>query len=182
VKIDTDSIYRRTTKNELDTSYYGHPESANDVSDYIDGLDVIRTSRLMLHKIFIDNLSTLPADNMVPYAKNILTTFKALGSTYYHETPAPEPGADSLVTGFNEKYVDRHDLVNEYSTRLRSQILDWIAKPTSWNVSYTSIVNSSMTGKSRCHKQIAIYDPMIFFYLRPAGHSGYPRAALPWVQ
>lgn len=182
MKIETDSIYRQTTKKELDTSYYGHPQSANDVSDYIDDLDVGRTSRLMLHKIFIGNLSTLPDDKVVPYAKSVLTAFKALGPTHYRETPAPEPGADSLVTGFNEKYVDRHGLVNEYSTRLRRQMLDWIAKPTSWNAPYTSIVNSSMTGKSRCHKQMALYDPVIFFCLRPAGHSGYPRAALPWVQ
>jgi hypothetical protein len=108
VKIDTDLDYRQTLSMQLFTSYSSHPPSANAVFGYIDSLDTNSISRLMIHKNFIDYLSTLPADNVVPYAKNILTAFKALGPTYYRETPAPKPDADSLVTGFNEEYVDRH--------------------------------------------------------------------------
>jgi hypothetical protein len=182
-KIETDGAYRRATSRASENSYAGWPKSIREaVTDYIDDLNIDRTSAYMFHKIFMSKLFTLPDDKLVPYAESILTAFKALGPTHHPEAPAPEPTADSLVTGFNEEYVDRHGLVNEYSTKLRRQMLDWIARPTSWNAPYTSMVNSSMTGKSRCHKQMANYDPVIFFCLRPADHSGYPRAALPWIQ
>lgn len=181
-KIETDFEAAEPLIDELESTYDGRPKSVRAVYTYFMYLDVSRTSRVMLHKLFISKLSTLPDDKVVPYAESVLTAFKALGPTHYPEAPAPEPTADSLVTGFNEEYIDRHGLINEYSTRLRRQMLDWIAMPTSWNAPYTSMVNSSMTGKSRCHKQMANYDPVIFFCLRPADHSGYPRAALPWIQ
>jgi hypothetical protein len=73
----------------------------------------------------------------------------------------------------------------EYSNTIRQHMndwFDWFRKPTSWDAPYTSIVNSSMTGKSRCQKQLALHDPVIYFCLHPEKQPGYPMSGLPWVQ
>jgi hypothetical protein len=184
VKLDEDSRFRYTTGMELRVKYYSYPQGVNDLSVYIEDLAPSNArSTLMLYTIVIHNFSARLNDDVVQYANELLTAFRHLKNTPYHDSSqAPELAADSLVSGFNQAYVDRHGLISDYSATLRRHMVDWIARPTSWNAPYTSIVNSSMTGKSRCHKQMAMYDPVIFFCLRPAGQSGYPRPSLNWVQ
>jgi hypothetical protein len=137
-----------------------------------------------LREIVLHNLSVLDNDmDKMGYADELLTAFKALKPTHYRrETRAPQPRSHTdLVKGFNETDGDQHNLVTEHSKMLRQYMNVWMTSRMLWNAPYTSLVNSSMTGKSRFQKQLALHDPVIFFCLSPEDHSGYPKSVLPWV-
>jgi hypothetical protein len=149
---------------------------------YLDDIPTI--SKVMLREIVLHNLSVLDNDmDKMGYADELLTAFKALKPTHCRrETRAPQPRSHTdLVKGFNETYGDQHNLVTEYSKMLRQYMNAWMTSRMLWNTPYISLVNSSMTGKTRFQKQLALHDPVIFFCLSPEDHSGYPKSVLPWV-
>jgi hypothetical protein len=137
VNMESNPSLRRTTLKEQLNCYDAYPEPISDLPDYIEGFS--GNSRVMLHKIVLDNLSQKANDmEAICYANDILAAFKALQHTRFAEPRAPRPINESLVKGFNEAYGDRHGLVSEYSMILRRHMNDWMTNRASWNAPYTT--------------------------------------------
>src|SRR5262245_22519147 len=51
----------------------------------------------------------------------------------------------------------------------------YCSAPTAYLAPYTSLVTSSMMGKSRLLKQIANHAPLVYICLRSSKSTGYPR-------
>lgn len=115
--------------------------------------------------------------------------FNSLQPARFADKKVPKPALyTSLVSAFSETYGDRHGIVEHYSKQLRVYMHSWTTSRSMWNAPYTSLVNSSMTGKSRFQKQLALHDPVIYFCLRKdrdRNHNpviGYPMSTVRWVR
>ena len=143
------------------------------------------TTRLMFHKIVLDSLEKLPPNNSLAidhYAADFLDGLNNL-------KPLPIKGVsdrlyvspDAIADAFGSPYVDINDLVPHYSRKLRAFSKAWVARQQGeYNAPYTSLVNSSMMGKSRFQKQLCLHDPVLYFCFR-RDQSGYPPASKPSV-
>ena len=81
----------------------------------------------------------------------------------------------ALADAFGGEYRDPFRLVSEYINDLTENMKLWVRRPTDFNAPYTSVVNASMTGKSRLIKEIAMKIPTIYICLREQ-NDGYPTA------
>jgi hypothetical protein len=154
--------------------------------EYVDGFTTDRLSRMMLFQIFVNHASGLsqPSD-IDAYAEGMLASLKSLRPTPKRpETPPLQLPDSDLVTAFSAAYRDRHGLVRHYSNELRANMDAWINDSTrsKYNAPYTSLVNSSMMGKSRFEKQLSEYDPVIYFCLREDNDTGYPPSTNKWAK
>ena len=100
-------------------------------------------------------------------------------------TTRPRPSAPSstnlaskyyelaLNAAFNMRYLDPHNLVSHYCRKLSSDMDNWTRHPNEYIAPYTSVINSSMMGKSRLIKQISLNIPTVYICLREVD-DGYP--------
>jgi hypothetical protein len=186
--------HRASTNDQLETRYkqYGEKhvfELREYLADNVQG----RISRPMLNKMVLDNLDymAMNSDDMTVfrYAEELLTAFNSLQPTRFADKKVSKPPTyTGLVSEFSETYGDRHGLVAHYSDQLRAYMDSWSNSRSMWNAPYTSLINSSMTGKSRFQKQLALHDPVIYFCLRKGrdrNHNpviGYPISTVRWVR
>lgn len=167
--------------------------SVYEIREYLTDSVRNRVSRTMLNSVVVYGLDYMAEkyDDMraFRYAEELLAAFKSLQPTRFAESRLPKRAVDpDLVSGFSGIYGDRHGLVDHYSRQLRENMQSWMTSRATWNAPYTSLVNSSMTGKSRLEKQLAIVDPVIYFCLRKSKDrsgnrvSGYPVSTVRWVR
>lgn len=181
---EVNAEFRRRSAREFFQRYnpYYPLHAVGDLQEYIEELPSLIT-RFMLNKIVLDNIPEISNDmQVIRYAEQVLTAFKSLKPTRYPEAAVTNPLEDDLPGAFSEEYGDRHGLVQHYSKQLRGHMDSWMTSRFLWNAPYTSLVNSSMMGKSRFQKQLALHDPVIYFCLRRQDStSGYPAPTLRWV-
>src|ERR1700737_4043077 len=81
---------------------------------------------------------------------------------------------DGLRYGFQEEYIDPYDLVADTVKEIKENITEYCENPAEYVAPYTSLITSSMMGKSRLTKEIARSIPSVYICLREAWSSGYP--------
>ena len=80
----------------------------------------------------------------------------------------------ALNKAFSATYLDPHNMVQFYCKKLFNMMDDWVDNCDQFMAPYTSVVTSSMMGKSRLIKEIAMKIPMIYICVREG-------SALPYV-
>ena len=83
---------------------------------------------------------------------------------------------DVLRRGFREEYIDPYNLVDETIKEIKNNIDKYCENPDIYVAPYTSLITSSMMGKSRLMKEIARSVPSVYMCLRPQDSSGYPHS------
>ena len=102
-------------------------------------------------------------------------------------TASGSEGTDDLLkAGFTRTYIDPHDYAKTIALRLTQNMTDYCkAKSGKYVAPYTSLVTSSMMGKTRLMKELAKYVPVVYMCFRKDGESGYPRSTeglLAWLE
>ena len=146
----------------------------------LDTFDII--TRVLFSKIALQHIKDLDDDKArTTYVERILHGLNNLkeapdegGSDRPHVSPK------KIADAFSSQYVDTRNLVLHYSRKLRDYSKAWENDRTEYNAPYTSLVNSSMMGKSRFQKQLCSHDPVLYFCFR-SDTSGYPPASVPKV-
>ena len=87
-----------------------------------------------------------------------------------------EPYQDAVIEAFNIQYDDPDGLVDVYTRQLVQNMDTWMEKSTVYNAPYSSVINSSMMGKSRLLKEIAANIPTVYICVREV-NDGYPNAS-----
>jgi hypothetical protein len=98
--------------------------------------------------------------------------------------PLPDPEAsrrieiyesykEAVINAFDLEYYDPHKLVAFYGKQLVNNMALWVSQSTEYNAPYGSIINSSMMGKSRLLKEIAMNIPTVYICVREV-NDGYP--------
>ena len=81
----------------------------------------------------------------------------------------------ALRDGFSSYYIDPHDFVSDVVNSLRTNMDKYCnASGSEYIAPYTSLITSSMMGKSRLMKQLSTQLPLVYVCLRNAKSSGYP--------
>ena len=84
--------------------------------------------------------------------------------------------SEDLARGFSSEYMDAEDTVGETVSQLREYMDLYVAHKGLWVAPYTSLVTSSMMGKSRHMKEVANHLPSVYICLRGEDRGyGYPR-------
>jgi hypothetical protein len=84
---------------------------------------------------------------------------------------------DVLRDGFTQDYIDPHESVMKIAQGLTENMSEYCADPLQYVAPYTSLVTSSMMGKTRLMKELAKYLPIVYLCFREQqGESGYPPA------
>ena len=81
----------------------------------------------------------------------------------------------ALQQAFSEPYIDANRFVPRIVANITSDVNNYHANPGDYNVPYTSVVTSSLMGKSRLLKEMARCQPSVYICLRPKDASGYPK-------
>src|SRR6266496_5454341 len=83
---------------------------------------------------------------------------------------------EDLERAFSSKYMDAEDTVGDTVSELREYMDLYTAEKGHWVAPYTSLVTSSMMGKSRHMKEVANHLPSVYICLRREVKGyGYPR-------
>ena len=83
---------------------------------------------------------------------------------------------ENLARGFSSEYLDAEGTVSETVSELREYTNLYAMAKGHWVAPYTSLITSSMMGKSRHMKQVANHLPSVYICLRGVvGGYGYPR-------
>jgi len=80
-----------------------------------------------------------------------------------------------LSDGFDKAYIDPHGYVEKIANRLKEYMNLYTLTPD-YVAPYTSLVTSSMMGKSRLMKELASRVPIVYMCVRGENQSGFPRA------
>ena len=84
----------------------------------------------------------------------------------------------SYSAAFERDYMDPHGLISHYSREISAMMEEWVNNPKKYVAPYTSVVTSSMMGKSRLIKELAMKIPTVYICLRiNTNDSGYPIAS-----
>ena len=84
---------------------------------------------------------------------------------------------EALRDGFERTYIDPHGYVPKIVNRITQYMTDYeTACPETCFAPYTSLVTSSMMGKSRLMKEITHHLPLVYMCLRESNSTGYPLA------
>ena len=86
----------------------------------------------------------------------------------------PLETADLLKDGFGQEYIDPHHYVQKIACRITQNMNDYCNGPHEYVAPYTSLVTSSMMGKTRLMKELARYLPVVYMCFRSDGQHGYP--------
>ena len=82
---------------------------------------------------------------------------------------------EGLRRGFREEYIDPHNIVDLTVEEIKDNMSKYYNNPKGYVAPYSSLVTSSMMGKSRFMKEIACKIPSIYLCLRESKSTGYPR-------
>jgi hypothetical protein len=80
-----------------------------------------------------------------------------------------------LSEGFDKAYIDPHGYVDKIAKRLIKDMTTYTLAPD-YVAPYTSLVTSSMMGKSRLMKELASRVPIVYMCVRGENVSGFPKA------
>ena len=81
----------------------------------------------------------------------------------------------ALEDGFSRFYIDPHGIAKHTAAKLTTMMDTYETEFLAYVAPYTSLVQSSMMGKSRLMKEISRIIPCVYICLRDAGRtSGYP--------
>lgn len=80
-----------------------------------------------------------------------------------------------MEQAFSSVYIDPHGFAEDVFDTLVNYMECYCSKKVNYIAPYTSLITSSMMGKSRLLKQIAKYTPLIYICLRDPTSSGYPK-------
>ena len=92
---------------------------------------------------------------------------------------------NALRAGFETFYMDPYHIAHNMATKVTEFMDTYETKHSRYIAPYTSLVTSSMMGKSRLMKEISHYMPTVYICLRNEKSSGYPKNTphLPnWIQ
>ena len=92
---------------------------------------------------------------------------------------------NALRAGFQTFYMDPYHIALDMATKVTEFMDTYETKHSRYIAPYTSLVTSSMMGKSRLMKEISHYVPTVYICLRGEKSSGYPKNTphLPnWIQ
>lgn len=117
-------------------------------------------------KIFINHINLLESvTGDTSYPPQSFQTSHALPESAYS-------------AAFGGDYMDPHGLISHYCCEISAMMKEWIKNPKNYIAPYTSMVTSSMMGKSRLIKELAMEIPTIYICLRnDTNDSGYPIAS-----
>jgi hypothetical protein len=73
---------------------------------------------------------------------------------------------DSASTGFGATYLDPHKAVPYYCAKFHKDMKAWQTEPEKFKGPFSSLLSSSMTGKSRLLKEIAMTIPTVYICVR----------------
>ena len=111
---------------------------------------------------------------------NLLTRYPGpAGCMLTVKTPVQRPlhsknDLEGLRLGFQEEYIDPYDLVGETVKEIKDNVTEYCNNKDKYVAPYTSLVTSSMMGKSRLMKEIARSIPSVYMCFRAEESSGYP--------
>jgi hypothetical protein len=80
-----------------------------------------------------------------------------------------------LSEGFDKAYIDPHGYVEKIATRLK-EYMNLYTRSPNYVAPYTSLVTSSMMGKSRLMKELASRVPIVYMCVRDENAKGFPKA------
>ena len=83
---------------------------------------------------------------------------------------------EALRRGFQDEYIDPYNLVGETIKEIKDNITKYCRNSEVYVAPYTSLITSSMMGKSRLMKEIARSVPSVYMCFRHHGSSGYPKS------
>ena len=109
------------------------------------------------------------------YASLMTQKFAETPSRSY-EGPMTNKFFQRLRRGFEEAYIDPYDTARNIVCDLRNGLDDYCRRPMAYIAPYTSLVTSSMMGKSRLMKEMARHVPTVYICFREPGVSGYPQS------
>ena len=84
------------------------------------------------------------------------------------------PELEDLKRAFSSLYIDPHGLAEDVFDTLVNYMDCYCSSPDTYVSPYTSLVTSSMMGKSRLLKQIASHTPLVYICLCSSQSTGYP--------
>jgi hypothetical protein len=88
------------------------------------------------------------------------------------------PLVEDLARGFSSEYMDAEGTAGDTVFELRENMDKYVAKKGNYIAPYTTLVTSSMMGKSRHMKEVANHLPCVYICLRGEVRGyGYPRAS-----
>jgi hypothetical protein len=79
-----------------------------------------------------------------------------------------------LKAGFADTYIDPRNYAYYTADELRTNMDTYITNGASYVAPYTSLVTSSMMGKTRLIKEMSRHIPLVYVCARSAGSTGYP--------
>lgn len=86
----------------------------------------------------------------------------------------PDLLRSTLRSGFSRYYMDPHNFALETARCIERNMTKYASNPGEYVAPYTSLVTSSMMGKSRLMKEVASHLPSVYICLRNTRSSGYP--------
>src|SRR5579859_2928655 len=93
---------------------------------------------------------------------------------------------ETLRYGFYRNYIDPHSYVEKIVNRLKRNMTDYMNEPPATYIApCTSLVTSSMMGKTRLMKELTKHLPLVYICFREMGSSGFPpatRGLLNWFK
>ena len=101
------------------------------------------------------------------------------------ERPLSSPELAALRDGFIKKYIDPHKYVKKIADNLSDNMDAYVRSPGHYVAPYTSLVTSSMMGKTRLMKELTKHHPVVYMCFRKDDSTGFPlatRELLPWFQ
>jgi len=81
---------------------------------------------------------------------------------------------EDLRRAFSSVYIDPHGFAEDVFDTLVNYMDCYCSDPDAYVAPYTSLITSSMMGKSRLLKQIANHAPLVYICLRSSKSTGYP--------
>jgi hypothetical protein len=98
----------------------------------------------------------------------------------------PDESQKALQDGFSKYYIDPHRFVKKAANRIMQDMTKYCqASEDTYIAPYTSLVTSSMMGKTRLMKELTKHLPVVYLCLRNRTSSGYPSTTpkvVEWIQ
>jgi hypothetical protein len=80
----------------------------------------------------------------------------------------------TLKAGFASTYIDARNYARHTADEIRTNMDTYITNGADYIAPYTSLITSSMMGKTRLMKEMSRYIPLVYICARSAASTGYP--------
>ena len=125
---------------------------------------VIRALHYQLHS---------PRDTSTVHFPSIeAPTAKAMSQRPSAEVSLVEPDQEVFRDGFTRNYIDPHEDAMRIAHGLTQNMTQYCNAAITYVAPYTSLVNSSMMGKTRLMKELAKYLPIVYMCFRDTHETG----------